>query len=107
MDEEAKLLKDEVNQKTNALQDVLGQVQSDIQDTKDKGLEEVKQMIIEEKEERQKEAGLIHDNLSCKINECSDLARDINDTLDTENKRRKKEAEDLKARLEREKKELQ
>merc|ERR1712157_143186 len=55
MAEEAKLLKDEVDQKTNALQDVLGQVQSDIQDTKDKGLEEVKQMIIEEKEERQKE----------------------------------------------------
>ena len=50
-------------------------------------MEELKNMIIEEKEERQKEAEMIHDNLSTKIQDCSTLTQDLNDTLNHENSR--------------------
>ena len=85
--DEAKNLKDDLDSKTSSIQNDLANVKDDLQSTKDEGIEELKNMIIEEKEERQKEAELIHDNLSNKIQDCSDLTQDLNDTLNHENTR--------------------
>ena len=85
--DEAKNLKDDIDSKTSSIQNDLTNVKDDLQSTKDEGIEELKNMIIEEKEERQKEAEMIHENLSNKIQDCSDLTQDLNDTLNHENTR--------------------
>ena len=85
--EEAKNLKQDLEDKTSSIQNDLGSVKDDLQSTKDQGIEELKNMIVEEKEERQKEAEMIHDHLSTKIQDCSTLTQDLNDTLNHENSR--------------------
>ena len=85
--EEAKNLKQDLDDKTSSIQNDLGSVKDDLQSTKDQGIEELKNMIVEEKEERQKEAEMIHDHLSTKIQDCSTLTQDLNDTLNHENSR--------------------
>ena len=67
---EAQNLKHDLEHQAASLQNELTSVKGDLQDTKDQGLEELKKLIEEEKEERQKEAEIIHDNLTCKVRNC-------------------------------------
>ena len=85
--DEAENLKHDLDNKTSSIQNDLHNVKDDLKSTKDEGMEELKNMIIEEKEERQKEAEMIHGNLSNKIQDCSDITQGLNDTLNHENSR--------------------
>ena len=71
---ENQTLKHDIEHQAISLQNDLTTIKQDLHSTKEQGFEELKQLIEEEKEERQKEAELIHDNLTCKVTVCLSLS---------------------------------